>query len=175
MRSGARKGIVSRSIRRSLTTPSSTATAAEKGADRVGENGKGEREDHPDERRQDGISTAAARKSSTKGVSSLTTASSTQAGAGGEKRTRQQCRGTLSSAGLNMSSDNGMGSNSVAAAPEGTVVREGALTATFAGSARPQSRREDDQSKENEDEDQELSRRQPSEEDTRGQTGRGVR
>eukprot|EP00903_Cladosiphon_okamuranus_P011393 g10736.t1 len=153
-RSGARIGIAGRSIRRSLTTPSSTATAAEKGTDRGGENGEGEREDHRGERRQDGVTARAARQSSSSDVPSLITASSAQGGAGGEKSTRQQQRrGTLSSAGSDMSS-------SLAGASERTVEQEGPLAAAFAGSAHPQSRRgEDDQSKENEDEEVELSRR----------------
>lgn len=77
-----------------------------------------------------------------------------------------------------MSSDNGMGStSSVAAAPEARGPREeGGMTAgASTGSARPQTRRgEDGQSKGNGD-DEELSRRQASEEGGRGQAGRGTR
>lgn len=158
-RSGPRKGMTGRGIRRSLTTPSSTATAAEGETDRRGGNGKGGREDHRCERGRDGGAAAAARQSSSSGVSSLTTAS-TQGGSGGEKSTRHQRRSTLSSAGSDVSSDDGMGSTSVAAAPGARVERDGAETATFAGKPHPDRKGEDDQSKENED-DEEMARRQP--------------
>lgn len=172
-RSGARTGNASRKIRRSLTTPSSIATAAKGGVDLTGGEGdKGERDAQRGERGQDGGRASGARKRSSGGVSSLATVS-TQGGEGGELSTRQQRRGTLSSAGSDISSDGSeTGPTPAGVALDARGEREGAA---FAGDAHPQSRRgEDGLAKENGDE-EEMSRIQPIEEVERGQTGGGTR